>query len=435
MNLETFELGESPQIIERRVLDNGLVLLTNQKKGLEGKVYINVGVNLGSRDERDEDSGISHHTEHSIFRGTDDYSGVAVLKEIEDLGGEWDAATDHDNTTFGIDIEKGNVAKALKVLRSVLFEPKFGPRNVDKEKSIILQEIADDEHDYDVVLEELFLKTLYEKHPLRRPILGTRETVAVISRESLIEYHNRFYVPKNMVLCIVGDFEPTSIDETIRLFGEINGGEFNKRKDLKELKQESKFEEKLITDSEWHSYRIGAKLTDGQEIVHTFHPDIYVMALINYLLVAGEDSKIRRSGRINDKVREKGAKVYSISSNYEALNDYGYYTVNFSREGDPNLVLDIILKELDILRKEPISEEELQSIKRFSWNEFKEELIDRKKLAEKLITYELGMGGVQEYHTFPSYISKVNVDDISRVANKWMNIDNLTITRLAPIKG
>ena len=114
------------------------------------------------------------------------------------------------------------------------------------------------------------------------------------------------------------------------------------------------------------------------------------------------------------------------------MQDYGHYTISFSREGNPQEVLDLIYTELDKLRNEPISEDELKSIKRFAINEYKEELINRERLAERLVEYELYMGGIGKYKTLPSHYKQVTAEDVIRVANKWMNIDKLIVARIAP---
>ena len=433
-SLETFELGNSPQIVQKRVLDNGLVLFTNRKVGIEGKVHIDVGFNFGSADEDPSDNGVAHLIEHTVFRGNDDLSAMAIIKALERDGGKFNAGTSEESTEYDFDVNVRNVPRVLKTIYEMLIEPNFGPRKLATEKGIVLHEIADYEHDFEDILGSIHMKLLLGDHPVAKLIRGTKDTVEGLTKAALERYHRKHYTASNMAMAIIGDIDDRCIDEAIRIFSAAPKGERNKRLIYPATPHVQGYVSHRINDSDWQCCSVGAKLTDGTEDVNLCHPEIYVMSFINSLLGSGTDTGARVSGRMNVEIREKLGLVYSVTSDYGAGEDYGIYDVSFSRTGDSQPVLDIIYRELDRLRREPVSAEEFQSVLDFMLDEYTEELILRDQLCNSLVGYELTQGGIREYACLPQRYRDVTPERIMAFAQKYMNIDLLSVAKVESVR-
>jgi predicted Zn-dependent peptidase len=422
--VEHFLLGKS-QVVERRVLLNGFVLLTNKKPDFEGLVCMDLGVNFGTRDEADEHLGAAHLIEHGAFKGNLNISAREIIMSIERRGGKLNAYTDIESTDYCLGVTSAEVNKALKGLYDIAIMPDFGPVKVEKEKRLILQEMAIDAHIYEQVLDGMFWKTLYPNHPAGRPKAGTKLTIEALTRDILREYHQKYYVAQNMAMAIVGDFDDSCIDEAIRLFERVSPGEKNRRVLYPATPQVATIADPhYIQDHDFHQFSIGAKLNDGREEMNTLHPDIYTVDMINLLLGESE----RMSSRVNEQAREKRALSYDVESDYFPGEDYACYNVSFSREGNPDELLRIIYDEIASIATRPITEEEFISINGFAIRQYYEMLTQIDSMATSLISYELIQGGIANWAVFPDRVTAVTPEKIIEVASRWMNLDKLSVT-------
>jgi len=160
-------------------------------------------VKSGSADEPDSLAGISHYLEHVVFRGTKKYDHFQLKYIVESVGGILNAFTDRKATVFYIKVPEMNFLKSFDVLKSLVFEPTIDEEAVEIERKVIIEEYKMNKDDPTSYLHDLLFENVW-KGPFGRPILGYENTIKNISREELVEYHNKVYFPKNMIVVLAG---------------------------------------------------------------------------------------------------------------------------------------------------------------------------------------------------------------------------------------
>ncbi|GJE57882.1 M16 family metallopeptidase [Methylobacterium thuringiense] len=220
MNEHFSTFGASPDLKIAR-LANGLTIATEAIPGV-ATASLGVYVGAGSRHERPEEHGLSHLIEHMAFKGTQTRSARRIAEDIENLGGEINAATSTESTSYTARVLGEDVGVALDVLGDILTRSTFEAGELAREKGVILQEYAAVEDTPDDVVYDAFVETAFPDQPIGRPILGRPETITSFSREGIEAFIAREYVPERMVLAAAG---AVSHDEIVaageRLFGDL----------------------------------------------------------------------------------------------------------------------------------------------------------------------------------------------------------------------
>ena len=184
-------------MIEKKVLENGLKIL--YKKTNTKSIALVVTVKAGCIYEPDEIMGVSHFLEHMIFNGTKTRTQIEISKAIEDLGGEFNAATGRDSTLFYIKILKKHFDLALDIMNDMIMNSTFPIKSFEIEKGVVLEEINmayDTPGSYQFML---FQDSLFKDHPASKRVLGTKDTITNLTRAQLFDYYKQFYVPNNMI--------------------------------------------------------------------------------------------------------------------------------------------------------------------------------------------------------------------------------------------
>ncbi|HEX5545373.1 MAG TPA: pitrilysin family protein, partial [Nitrospira sp.] len=158
------------------ILDNGIRLVTEQIPTLKS-VTVGIWVNVGSRDERPAEAGYSHFIEHMFFKGTVTRSATDISREIDALGGEMNAFTTRETTTFYAKVLDQHLPKALDLLSDLFLRSRLGRKEIEKEKQVVLEEIRMVQDDPEDLVQELHAKVVMGRHPLSRPILGRESTI------------------------------------------------------------------------------------------------------------------------------------------------------------------------------------------------------------------------------------------------------------------
>lgn len=203
------------QKILKTELENGITVVTDY---MPGTYSANVGVWIprGSRHEKQETNGLAHFYEHLVFKGTEKRSAFEIAHTIEDRGGNLEAYTTRQETGFYAQVVREDVALALDVISDMLMHPRFDPREMEKERKVIIEEV----HSYDDIAEEcvgdLFNEIHYNGSGLAFPIAGTVKTVRGLSREDLVECEREVLEDLPLTVCAVGKLEHEKIVDLVR---------------------------------------------------------------------------------------------------------------------------------------------------------------------------------------------------------------------------
>ncbi len=192
-------------------LPNGLHVVTHAMPHLE-TVALGIWVKAGARDELPEENGIAHFLEHLAFKGTKRRNAQQIAEEIESSGGEINASTGMETTTYYARVLKNDWALALDILADILTESVFDPTELEREREVILQEIAAANDAPDDLVFDLAQAASFGAHPLGRPILGTSELVEGVTREGIIAWRDRHYCASRMVVAAAGNIDHDQLE-------------------------------------------------------------------------------------------------------------------------------------------------------------------------------------------------------------------------------
>lgn len=382
-------------------LSNGLTVLVEKRPTLS--LAIEVSVKVGSNYENPKIAGISHFIEHILFEGTKKRTAREIANGIEGIGGEINANTSNEKTSFYIRVLKKHFDVGLEVLADLIQNPAFNDLAIEKERKIILDEIdliRDDPMIYQWIL---FQNKLFKKHPCKNPIYGDKEAIKAVTKKDILDFYKKYYVPNNTIITIVGDIKDP-ITKVKNCFV------FKKRK-LKEKKRVAEpgqhFIEEFAEKREIeHSY-----LVLGYKVPERNNKESYVLDVIRAILGRGQSS------RLFNEIRIKKGLGYLVGAHYESGTDYGFFGVYVSTDQkNVNEVKKIILDE--IKKMENVEDKELVDAKKFIEGNFIIENEDVQNMASKIGYWEIIKDGglISKYI---KNIMEVSKKDIARVVKKY----------------
>ncbi len=337
----------------KTTLANGLRVLSVPMPHLRS-VSIGFFIAVGSRYEPAPISGASHFVEHMLFKGTERRpSAQEIAAAIEGIGGAFNAATGHELTTYWAKTATPHFPIAFDVLTDMLRCARFDHAEIEKERTVIIEEIKSTFDNPDELVHQLSDDLMWHDHPLGRDVAGTKESVATIRREQLLDYLSDHYAPANTVIAAAGQIEHTQLVETVeRTLGDwrthANDGAFEPAPPLQSEKR------CLLHSKEVEQ----AHLVLTVPGLHRNHPDRYALRLLNAVLGQG------MSSRLFNEIREKRGLAYSVYSFADSMSDAG--DVGIYAGVDPHKTVEALrasLAEWKRLQDEVVPVDELTKAK------------------------------------------------------------------------
>ncbi len=309
-------------------LDNGLTVVTQAMPAL-ATAALGVWVGAGSRHEADGEHGLAHLLEHMAFKGTTRRSARDIAEEMEAVGGDLNAATAIEYTSFTARVLAEHVPLALDMLADILIHSTFPEAELEREKNVILQEIGAVEDTPDDLVYDVFLETAFPGQPLGRPILGTPATVSGFSGGAIRAYLARHYVPGRMVVGAVGAISHEAVVELAsRLFGGLVPGPAAAPEAARYRGGDRRMKRRLEQ----------AHLVLGLPGLSLHDPGHDAAQLFSIALGGGVSS------RLFQQVREERGLAYAIDSFHWAFGDTGIFGIGAGCEArDLAAVADVSL--------------------------------------------------------------------------------------------
>lgn len=311
---------------------------------------IGVFVGTGSRDETPSQAGISHFLEHLLFKGTDERTAREIAEQVDAVGGDMNAYTTKEYTTFYVRALSEHIELSLDILCDILREPALRPDDVDAERQVILEEVLMHRDEPSDVVQEHFSEAMFPGHPLGREVLGDPEVIERVSVPEIRAFFEHHYLPRNMVVAAAGDVVHEAVAEEIeRRFVGRAGGSAPSRSAPEPRTQPLKVERR---DTEQVQLVVGTRGPARRS------PDRFSLAVLNHALGGG------LSSRLFQEIRETRGLAYSIGSDRLAYEDAGALSVSVGTAPEHAFeVLGLISNELDQLRDEGVSGRELEVAK------------------------------------------------------------------------
>ncbi|MCH9808133.1 MAG: insulinase family protein [Alphaproteobacteria bacterium] len=348
-------------------LGNGLRVVTHLMPQLE-TVSLGAWVGVGARHDPEPENGIAHFLEHMAFKGTGRRSAKDIAEEIEDVGGDLNAATSLETTAYYARVLKGDEGKALDVLSDILQNSKFDAEELHRERDVILQEIAASQDCPDDVVYDMAQEAAYSGQPLGRSILGTRETVGAISADGLRSYLGTRYTPERMVVSAAGAVEHDEIVKLVEDQFSGLGSAGNARSAGQDETTGNGSASNGAGGVEKATYRGGVRYSTrpfeqchvilGFEAPAHGQPGYFDAQVLSGLLGGG------MSSRLFQEAREKRGLCYSVYSSVWGLSDTGVMMVHGATSPElANELLDVVAAQILRLSEEGPTDREVNRAK------------------------------------------------------------------------
>jgi predicted Zn-dependent peptidase len=408
-------------LYKKITLDNGLRLVTAVMPHTRS-VSISFFIGAGSRYEDDRHAGISHFIEHMLFKGTKKRpNSVEVCMPIEGVGGIVNAGTDKELTIFWCKIAQTYFDSALDVLVDILFNSLFNPAEIEKERQVIIEEINMSldfpAQRVSMLLDEL----LWPGHALGRDVAGTRESVAAISREMMLDYLTQRYRPGNAVLAIAGDIKHREVAAAVKKA--VVGWEKGQPPRTYAPFQEKIGRRVLIEKRDTEQTQLCLALP-GLSIVH---PERFKLDMLNVILGEG------MSSRLFTVIRDKLGLAYSIQSYAEHFLDTGAFTIAAGVDNkNLRVAVKAILEELSRL-KEKIPEAELSKAKELFKGRILLRMEDSRSVAGWMGGQEILTGEILTVDEVIAIVEAITAEELKKLAGELLVGGKLRLAVVGPI--
>lgn len=383
-------------------------------------VSIGVWVKVGSRHESPEWGGVSHFIEHLFFKGTEKRSAKDIAIAMDSIGGEMNAFTSQETTTYYVKVVDEHLPIAIDLLSDILIGSRFDAAEMEKERKVILEEIKGVEDTPDDYIHELFTGTVWRDNPLGRPILGTRETIRGLKHENIISYINSYYSPKEIVISVAGNFEHARLIDLLNSsFGKLERSGISKQETTPAFVSDIAVKKKQLEQ---------VQLCIGCKGLHYTSDDRFVISALNTVL--GNSM----SSRLFQEVREQNALAYSIYSYVTSYRDTGLLTIYAGT--DPANVLEVVrlvVKEIGKIKQEGITPAEETRVK----NQIKGSLVlsleSSNSHMSRIARQEIYFGKYLSIDEIIKGVEKVSADQVQRLANHLFTRESVSLSVLGPL--
>lgn len=336
----------------KTVLDNG-IRIVSQEMPDHRSASLGIWVENGSRHESPKQNGISHFIEHLLFKGTEQRSAAQIAEEMDAVGGVLNAFTSKEHTCYYAKVLDEDLPLAIDLLTDIFLHSSFDSEEIERERSVILQEISQAEDTPDDYVHDLFSLDFYNVHPLARPICGSAETVASFRRKDFLTFFKTRYRPRRVIVSAAGHLRHDVLaKEMAARLGVIS----DTNQDSQSEPLEGENPPQIRSGVFQHAKTLEqVHLCLGGAGIHQSHPQRYAAYVLNTILGGG------MSSRLFQEIREKRGKAYSVYSFMSTYRDVGYLGVYAGTSMESvEEVVDLILKELKSLAAGNIKEEEIR---------------------------------------------------------------------------
>ena len=406
---------------KKTTLENGLRVITSPMPHTRS-VAICIFIGAGSRYETEAQAGVSHFIEHLSFRGTPKRATARQISEaIEGVGGIINAATDKELTIYWCKVAQPHFAIALDVLADILLHSKFDPADIERERQVITEEINMSKDSPPQLVNTLIDGLLWPGHPLGRDVAGSKESVAAISREAIVDYLANHYLPANTVVSVAGAL---SHREMLSAVKQALGGWSNPKPcPSYAAYREPPFPRLRIESKETEQAHLCLAL-GGLPLLH---PRRFVLDLLNVVLGEG------MSSRLFTEIRDRMGLAYNIYSYVEHFLDSGSVAVYAGVETQKlPLAVKAILEELSRL-KEPIPEAELTKAKELAKGRLLLRMEDSRSVAGWAGGQEVLTGQILTIDRVTAIIDAITAEEPGQLARELLVSKQLRLAVVGPI--
>jgi zinc protease len=406
--------GQTAMTPHRSVLNNGMVLLTSEQRTLP-MVSIEMLIHAGARYDAPKQDGLANLTAELITEGTRRRTALQISESLDFLGASLAARSGEDLASVSLTVLKKDLPAGLELLAEVLMNAVFPQEEIERQKQAVIASIRAKQEQPGEIAEMHFAAAVFPQTPYGRPVEGHEASVKAITQANLREFYERYYRPNRSIMAVVGDI---SHQEAIEALNQA----------FRSWKKGDPPPKPLLPSAAPNvgTIRINKDLTQanivlGQRGVGRENPDYYALQVMNYILGGGGFSS-----RAMDSVRNERGLAYSVYSYFSAEKGRGTFQFVMQTKNETALqAIDIAKEEIRRIRQEPVSETELNDAKDYLTGSFPLRFDTMGKVANFLAQveyFELGLDYTEQY---PDLIRKITIDDVKRVAQKYLEPEKM----------
>lgn len=405
--------------LHQKKLANGLTLQAVEMPGTNVVTTL-ILVGAGSRYETKDLAGISHFLEHMFFKGAKKYTTPkAVSEAVDSFGGEFNAFTGKEYAGYYVKSGKENLEKSLDVLSDMLLHSKFPKEEIEKERGVILEEMAMylDAPMYQISWD--FEKLMFGDQPLGRDQIGTRELIQTVTQEQFFEYQKDLYVPENTVITVAGAVNADTLEQVEAFF---QFPEMQQRREmgvLEDIKTEKYSLREKKTEQFHLSFGMKALAEEDER-----YPALRVLAT----LLGGN-----MSSRMFQNVREQKGLCYSIRTYAEEFTDTGLLTTRAGvKLSDALKAIEAIRYEYDDIAQNGASLNEIEKAKNYLIGKVDLSTEDTEGVAHHYSKNALLYGNIDSFEDWKEKVRGVTVEDVNTLAKELLVSENYRVAAIGP---
>lgn len=414
-----FLLHFGGKVYRKAVLDNGIRVVM-ERIGSVHSVSLGIWVRVGSRNETPALNGISHFIEHMFFKGTAKRSAKDIAVDIDSVGGDINAFTSKEGTTFYIKVLDEFLENGIELLSDIFLHSTFPEAEIEKEKGVIKEEIKMVEDAPDDYVHDLFSEAVWGDSGLGQPILGRRNTVKGFTRDDLVGHIKKYYGTRDIVIACAGNFEPEELIASLnRHLGGLRRGS--------EPKQETPSGFMAGVNVHERDYA-EAHICLGVQGMPQGSPDRYALSTVNTIFGAGISSILFQ------EIREKRGLVYAIQSFTASYLDTGLWAV-YAGTGRKKVVevAELVLKEFRGL-KDSVTPAVLERAKKQIKGNLILGLESTSSRMQNLARQEIYYGRHYSIEEIMREIDSLTLGAVRELAERLSGVPAIAITVLGPVE-
>jgi predicted Zn-dependent peptidase len=382
-------------------------------------VSLGVWIRAGSRDERDEVAGITHLMEHMLFKGTPSMNALGIAEAFESIGAQDNAATGEEYTVLYARFLPEHLERALDIMAEMVTQPTLA--DLDREREVIVEEIKMYEDRPDQLADEYLSGLIFHGDPLGRPIIGSAETVRGVDRGTLKSFHDSTYTAPNVFVVASGKLDSAELEHMVeeKLSDKLPVGEPFART-ARPTPPESRFYYKFKETEQYH-------VAMGSLGIPASSDERFAMSALSNVLGGG------MSSRLFQEVREKRGLAYAVYAYHQGYSDAGAVKMYVgSTTGNVEEAARVIAEQLDRIRDEAVTEEELHRTK----EQLKSStILAMESTAARMTRIGRSVITGSELLTpeeISARIDAVTTEDVKRLANEHLNLNNMYLAAVGP---
>ncbi|MFZ9595478.1 MAG: M16 family metallopeptidase [Bdellovibrionia bacterium] len=414
---------------KKTVLSNGLTVVSERLEGFKS-LSLGVWVKIGTRHESPKVAGVSHFLEHMLFKGTQKRSALDIARQVDQVGGEFNAFTAREHTCFHLLMLQKDYRLGLDILSDILLHSTFKEEEFERERKVILQEISMVEESPEELAYDIFYELVYPNQGLGRPILGSTESIAQMKRQDLVDFFLKHYRPDQLVIAAAGDL---SHDAVLKSIEPLKKESWPGRQSL--IRKRDGIEDNppfMFTSKKqklWWVERDTEQvhLIWGVPGIHYGSKDRFAAFLLNVYLGGGMSSSLFQ------EIREKNGLAYTVYSSLSPFVDSGVFSI-YAATGMQQvpLCLKLIEKCIAQIKKKPLPKKELKMIQDNLKGTILLSADSVESRMSSIAKNDLFLNKAVTLDEVCRQIDQVTPEDLSRVANQLFQEDQRSILALGP---